>query len=707
MDSDEAPPPPYSRVDPLIAHENSNAAAAAEVSRVLLRLCGGDAALGGTPSSPGSSSVGGDPLTSSAGLPAHFTSAAGYFAERPPPTSSHEGQIVDHCVAIYPRSQAKDFPRRPRCWNSRTQDITQQDWDVFLRHLFPPHLGLASTSAQLPRQLRAEIQRDRKDRPQETDEERKRRVAAVIMEWNQYFFEPRSARVMYVYVLDPQNAPRSSLCPRCYPAATKATRETRENRENRVAQASDAGRGRSQPSPSPVPPAAAEQHAAPPATPVHAPVPYAYPTYPTPPAPYAPYGPPAVYNPAVYPAHVYPYPTQQPPPPPAPYPQPPPWGWSAPPYGAPYQDTSTSKGGPLGWIASLASQAQKYGERFTEQAQLYGDQISAQAQHYGRQVEEQAFGHSRWCEEQASYQGRKAEDTFTGFVNPSRDDWIANQPPKLGYPQTTSAYTPAAATPPTVTTPQRAMTALSERPRRASIDSEASDLSFSSIDSLSTTSDLSASDLTTVRAQLLSLNDHHDRELYEAAVGLRRQLDLLQQSRRQTRASGRSGWRHGWRRWESPHEQHQKETDKRIVKEETRATRKAFRDVLRRAREEQREKRRIKRSRRRQEQRARQTQGVPEVPLEQHMQRLELDTHRESQSTVQSFTSIPSPARSLAESEISEISSISTPSTKSSRSGEKSEKGEKSGLEKQSKDPEKSHKEKDPDRRDRGPPRRN
>ncbi|RAL00312.1 uncharacterized protein BO80DRAFT_383588 [Aspergillus ibericus CBS 121593] len=690
MDSDEAPPPPYSRVDPLLAQDNnSNAAAAAEVNRVLLRLRGGEAALGGTPSSPSSSSVGGDPLSSSA-VPAHFISAAGYFVERPPPTSSQEGQIVDHCVAIYPRSQAKDFPRRPRCWNSRTQDITQQDWDVFLRHLFPPQLGLASTSNQLPRQLRAEIQRDRKDRPQETDDERKRRVAAVIMEWNQYFFEPRSARVMYVYVLDPQNAPRSSLCPRCYPAATKATRETRENR---VAPASDAGRGRSQPSPSTVPPAA-EPHA-PPANPVPAPVPYAYPAYPAPPTPYAPYGPPAVYNPTVYPAHVYPYPTQQPPPPPAPYPQPPPWGWSAPPYGTPYQDTSTTKGGPLGWIASLASQAQKYGERFTEQAQLYGDQISAQAQHYGRQVEEQAFGHSRWIEEQASYQGRKMEDAFTGFVNPSRDDWIANQLPKPGYPQTTPVYASAAATPPTVT-PQRAMTAPSERPRRASMDSEASDLSFSSIDSLSTTSDLSASDLTTVRAQLLSLNDHHDRELYEAAVGLRRQLDLVQQSRRQSRASGRSGWRHGWRRWESPHEQHQKETDKRIVKEETRATRKAFRDVLRRAREEQREKRRLKRSRRRQEQRARQMQGATEVPLEHHMQRLELDTHRESQSTVQSFTSIPSPARSLAESEISEISSISTPSTKSSRGGEKmagkgekSEKGEKSGLEKPSKDSEK------------------
>lgn len=333
-------------------------------------------------------------------------------------------------------------------------------------------------------------------------------------------------------------------------------------------------------------------------------------------------------------------------------------------------------GGPLDWIASLASQAQKYGERFTEQAQ-----------HYGRQVEEQALAHTRWIEEQAGLQGRKVEDAFTGFVSPSRDDWIANQPPKPGYVQNNITHTPAATTTTTTATPQRATPqratpAQPERTRRVSIDSEASDLSFSSIDSLSTTSELSASDLATVRAQLLSLNDHHDRELYEAAVGLRRQLDVLQQSRRQNRTSGRSGWRHGWRRWDSPSEQHQKQSDKRAVKEETRATRKAFRDVLRRAREEQREKRRLKRTRRRQEQRVREMQrDGGEMPLEQHMQRLELDTNRESRSTVQSFTSIPSPARSLAESD-SDISSISTPSTSSNEKMPVKGKSEKSALEK-------------------------
>ncbi|PWY81853.1 hypothetical protein BO70DRAFT_429388 [Aspergillus heteromorphus CBS 117.55] len=704
MDSDEAPPPPYSTVDPLLVQANNrNAAASAEVNRVMDRLRGGDPALSDTPSSPASTSAGGDlitPTTSAAAFPAHFTSAAGYFTERrPPTTSTRERQVVEHCVNIYPRSQSKDFPRRPRCWSSRTEDITQQDWDVFLRHLFPAHLGLASVSTQLPRQLRAEIQRDRKDRPQETDEERKRRIAAVIAEWNQYFFEPRSGRVVYVYVMDATGAPRSSLCPRCYPAAT-----------NRAAQTPDAGRNRLQ-RPNPPPPAAEQPEAPPAANPPYSPGPYAYPNYPTPPtpAPYAPYPPPALYNPAVYPVQpqLYTYPAQ----PPAPYQQAP-WGWNAPPYGVPYQDTGPSKG-PLGWISSLADQAQRYGERFTEQAQ-----------HYGRQVEEQALAHSRWIEEQAGFQGRK----ISGFVSPPRDEW-ANHPPKPGYYQTQNAYPRPPA--PVTSAPQQPIATQPDRPRRASIDSDASDQSFSSIDSLSTTSDLSASDLATVRAQLLSLTDHHDRKLYDAAVGLRRQLDLRQQSRRQIRAAERPGWRKGWGRRDSAQQQQQKQAEKQLVKEETRATRKAFRDVLRRAREEQREKRRMKRSRRRQEQRARQSQRdegldpqsqAQPLPLDQHMQHLDLDSNRESRSTVQSFTSFPSPVRSVAESEISEISSISTPSTRSSRASEKekvsgrAEKGSTAGTEKSAPAPEKQATDpgkynpptdKDPDRPDRGPSRRN
>jgi hypothetical protein len=77
----------------------------------------------------------------------------------------------------------------------RMNEVAQQDWDTFLKYLFPPQLGLAAASQHLPRQLRAEIQRDRKDRPQETDEQRRARIAAVVDEWNQCFFELRLHRL--------------------------------------------------------------------------------------------------------------------------------------------------------------------------------------------------------------------------------------------------------------------------------------------------------------------------------------------------------------------------------------------------------------------------------------------------------------------------------------------------------------------------------
>ncbi|OGM44174.1 hypothetical protein ABOM_007008 [Aspergillus bombycis] len=640
MDHEEEAPPPYSAVDPL----TRNAIASAEVNRVILRLRGGDVSLGDTASSDSSSSV---VLASSPLTPANFSSAAAYFVERPVPTIDNGRPILEHHLTIYPRSQSKDFPRRPRCWGPRTEHIIQQDWDMFLRYLFPPHLGLASSSDQLPRQVRAQIQRDRKDRPQETDEQRRMRISAVITEWNQYFFEPRATCITFSYITDAQNAPASPLCPRCYPAATRVSQENRTAVTVR-------------PTPS-LTPRQPMSPLSPPASNRHSPAPYAYPSpqHPQlPPTPHTPYGVPQYYHPPpphhvtylTLPNHIYPI------------------------------NTTLLGTGMLG-LGPLHSKtrAQKYGERISEHAAQYGDQISAQASHYGRQVEEHAMAHGRWIEEQASLQGRKVEDVFTGLVSRPRNEWPATDahgqvyyPNAYNYPYTpaTNAVEPVKPVEPAATLPV-------QRIRRLSTGSASSDSSLESIDSLSTTSELSTSDLATVRAQLLSLEGHHDRDLHEAAVGLRRQLTVLQESRRRDRLAGRN-WRQGWGqypqqhgygrgwggRWESPQQHEQSAAEKRALKEETRATRKAFRDVLRRAREEHKEQRRIKRNRRRLE-RSRQIEAPPPEPnLEQQVQNLDLDHNRESQSTVQSFTSIPSPARSVAE--ISVISSISTSSTVSS-----------------------------------------
>lgn len=681
MESDEAPPP-YSAVDPLLAQSNNHErTVSTESHRPALR--GGNASA--TPDVISSSSGAGDSASGSPVLPFNFTSAAAYFVDRPP-TVDDGRNILDHHVTIYPRSQSKDFPRRPRCWNARTDGITQRDWDMFLRYLFPPRLGLASTSGHLPRQLRAEIQRDRKDRPQETDEQRRRRVEFVIAEWNQYFFEPRAARIVFVYVTDPENAPSSPLCPKCYPAATRATQE---NRSSPVS-------GPGNYWPTPLPPAWGPPPM-PSASNGFVPGPYPYSTPPmTPPfpqpgmPPFPPGGPHDPRNLRMGPAVPHPPPSVQHCP----------WGWNNQPYSPQSPGFGGSKAGPLGWISQLASQAQKYGERITEQAQLYGDHISARAEHYGRQVEEQAMAHGRWIEDQTGFGGRKPGDAFTGYVGGPGNQWTGQQ-----------AYYPNDPDYPNPNMNNRSIelveVAWQNQPaRRSSANSTSSDTSLSSIDSISTTSDLSSSDLATVRAQLLSLNDHHDRELYDAAVGLRRQLDSIQESRRQShfprRGPWRNGWwnhnphdqgycRGGWGRWESPEEQQQNMAEKRAMKEEMKATKKAFRDVARRAKEEQREQKRARRGRRRQERQSRRNhreepaQDATE-PLEQRLANLELerrpeaDAGRRLERPPESHPgNLPAelPAsrprsQSTSSSATSEISIVSTPSATSAENGEAS-----------------------------------
>ncbi|KAL2817860.1 hypothetical protein BJX63DRAFT_95994 [Aspergillus granulosus] len=671
MDPDEVPPPPYSAVDPLLAQANRNRnAASSNANPSALHLRGGNAPL--------TASVAGA-ATASGVLPMHFSSAAAYFAERPAPPIEPGEQTLEHHITIYPRSQAKDFPRRPRCWSPRLENIAQQDWDMFLRHLFPPHLGLASSSAELPRQVRAEIRRDRKDRPQETDEERERRIATVMMEWNQYFFEPRAVRIVFFYVTDPRTAPASPLCPKCYPAATRASQE------NRSAQTPEAGRG--QPFPTNMYPAGTG-YPQQPGYPGQMPSPYGYPN---PAGNAAPYLSPQSASGFFHPAnpHAYQYPYQQ-------YQQ---WGWGSQQHAQQYE---SSKGGPLGWFASLAAQAQKYGERISEQAQQYGDQISAHASHYSRQVEEQAMAHGRWIEEQAGLSSRKAESAFSGWNTPQQQGYYPYYyaqpitPNQTAQAQQTQTQTQ---TQPPSQPQSQAQPEQQTRSRRDSICSASSESSLSSIDSISTTSELSSSDLATVRAQLLSLDDHHDRDLYDAAVELRRQLDSLRESRRQARMHSRTGrWRHGWGsshsqsrndgqgrsswgRWESPQDRQRNQAERRAAKEELRATRKAFREVLRRARDEQKEQRRVKRNRRRQERRARweqtnqreeqagtvstnapvsTTAAAPPAPdssnLEQRLQNLELENNRGPQRPQ---------AATRADSESSAVSSINTPSISS------------------------------------------
>ncbi|KAF3480260.1 putative transporter [Arthroderma uncinatum] len=161
----------------------------------------------------------------------NFISAAPFFSERGlPATNQSDTRPFEHTLVLYKRSQAKDYSRYPRCWRSKSEEITQHDWDTFLNYLLPSHLGPASSHPQLPQKLRAEIERDRKDRPQETEEERQARISAVIQEWNISFFRPRGVMIVYCFSREDGMQPESPLCPTCYPNTTSSRTHSNTSR---------------------------------------------------------------------------------------------------------------------------------------------------------------------------------------------------------------------------------------------------------------------------------------------------------------------------------------------------------------------------------------------------------------------------------------------------------------------------------------------
>ncbi|KAH8693278.1 hypothetical protein BGW36DRAFT_302291, partial [Talaromyces proteolyticus] len=583
---DDEAPPPYSAIDPLQqASSNDNitpAAADEKTSFSAVRLNDSDTPASSiTPPAPTAASPSPQPESSSARQPAHFASATGYFAERgqsQSPSGDEKRDTLVHHLTIYARSQGKDFPRRPRCWNTRAADINQHDWDTFLNFAFPAHLGPAASSTRLHRRVRAEIERDRKDRPQETDDERCARLDAVINEWNEYFFNPRGTYITWVYIADLETGPVSPLCPNCYPQATEAS----QSRLTPV-------RTPSFDAPIPV------STEFPPYTIPRRPVPLAKsPTAfvqqnrhsavavsPTSAAGITVSPGPGHAN-QVSIAKAYPY--------------------------SPYQSMNSWASNPISWANQMSMRAQQYAEKISAQAQEYGRSIeesalqrSRQIEQYSKRLENNALAHGRRIEEAALYQGRKIEQAgdrlshwATGMTRNSSssqspreqtDDWDSRSVNHVNLQQ------PSA--------------------RRSSTASNASSIgsndSLSSIDTISTTAELEPDDLAAVRAQLISLDDYHHHELHSAAVGLRGHLRVLQQTRRDSRfllpRIGTSIPQRGsWGRWDSPQDEKQREERRVAIREEAKLLRQTFRETDRRAKRELRDLQRIRRARKLQRQ---------------------------------------------------------------------------------------------------------
>lgn len=647
MDPDEdAPPPPYSAIDPLrsqvannntgstatsesqAGHDNAtgygnndsryDAARPLETSLSEMHIHDNNVDNNNSRRTPSSSNIPVITTTTTTELPqaessstllqppTHFASAAGYFADRGyPSTSSADNEKRDtlvHHMTIYARSQAKDFPRRPRCWRSRAAEISQHDWDTFLNFLFPSSLGPAALSSRLNRRVRAEIERDRKDRPQETDDERCKRLDAVITEWNDHFFNPRGTYVTWVYIADLETGPMSPLCPNCYPQATEASHS--HNRPSRT------------PSYNAPIPVSTEQ-------PVHKiprkQVPRS--TYPGPDqasqqrssVALTPRAGATTGSPTTLDHH------------------------ATIPFTKPYQNPYTSAypwaTNPVAWASQMSLRAQQYAEKITNQAQEYGKAIeesalarSRQVEQYSKRLEDNAIAQGRRLEEAALARGRKIElagdrlgNWATGMTGIARRRASSNVLSVYEEPDSVASRSVDEVHP-----PSRRLSTASNASSIGSIDS------LSSIETISTTSELEPDDLAAVRSQLTSLDEYHHRDLHSATVGLRGHLRILQQTRRDSRfLLPRVGQRGSWGRWDSPDDERQREKRRVLMKEETRLLREAFRESDRRAKQEVRELQRARRSRKLQRNQHLHKQSVPSLSLNKATSNLELGADKE------------------------------------------------------------------------------
>lgn len=486
-------------------------------------------------------------------VPAQFASAAGYFAERSQPvsvTGDVKRELLIHHMTIYARSHSKDFPRRPRCWNSRTSEINQHDWDTFLNFLFPPHLNPAASSNRLHRQIRAEIERDRKDRAQETDEQRSARIKEVMTEWNDHFFAVRAVHITWTYVGDLEEGPTSSLCPNCYPQATKVSR--------------DRGLGRNDSTNVPIPVSAQQ--------PIKQ-------TIKRRPVAQNSWGSDSQtssagveLSPVVVSGGFLGQGRNQ-----ARMINP-----------ESYQSSASWKSQPVAWAAQMTSIAQQYAAKISNQAQEYGRAMeesalarSRQVEMYSKQVEQDALARARQIEAMTIAKGQKIEQAGDRIAS-----WASHMGKRAVNPCPSPMPTDHSYDLSTYDfTHNNLIRQQQPRSRRQSTASDTSIPSVSSIDTVSSVSDLEPTDLASIRAQLSTLDDYHHHELYDAAVSLRSQLEAMKKSR----CTGRFRSHHhhrSWGRWESPEESANREQRRVAVKQESKLLREKFNEIERRAKRE-------------------------------------------------------------------------------------------------------------------------
>ncbi|KAI9822734.1 MAG: hypothetical protein M1832_002967 [Thelocarpon impressellum] len=235
------PPPPYSPDDPnakfTLARVATDVPAAGTPPNVTpVRRENASEIIFTPPSTPGGSTY-----PSSAGEQAEhgsLSSGSLYFGERPS-LIRRPSVVLVHRLVVPSDAHADElsYPQPEEQWQAR--DVSQFDWSTFVNHVCPQHLTDANIGIA-ERKMRAEFEYARAHDSKgvahspsndelypaqlgtlpglqekgaldavaagESEEERARRMAAVVAEWNAGFFQPRGLRVDVV-----DGRPRSSI----------------------------------------------------------------------------------------------------------------------------------------------------------------------------------------------------------------------------------------------------------------------------------------------------------------------------------------------------------------------------------------------------------------------------------------------------------------------------------------------------------------
>lgn len=228
MEDHILPPPPYSETDPSIvlsggparpalltpSTSQGDAASRAPASTTSSSI---DEPIYTPPYSP-ASSFHQNAVDSAGSVSASSSSAATYFAIRPPHTFSISPPEVIK-LSLSGTTQPRDIPYPD---SLRMKDVNIQDWNTFVNYLLPDHVATSNASVA-ERKLQAEMVdermanlrvQDREDARSQVDAQlsplresasqnsgigaREAEIEATVFEWNEGFFKPRGVEVKIV-----------------------------------------------------------------------------------------------------------------------------------------------------------------------------------------------------------------------------------------------------------------------------------------------------------------------------------------------------------------------------------------------------------------------------------------------------------------------------------------------------------------------------